>query len=145
MLDINPFFVSFLKIPLNPGTGLTPCLQVMRCILEGEDKDGDITTFTLFFQNRKEEDILLQEELQSLAAKYPSRVEIIYFLSNASDSAWGTALNQKKGYINAAAVNEFMRPDNCQLVCLCGPSGFNEAMKQLLVDAGHSDNSLYVW
>ena len=42
--------------------------------------------------------------------------------------------------------------DECPLVCLCGPSGFNEAMKKLLVQAGHREeaegelkSSIYVW
>eukprot|EP01031_Cornospumella_fuschlensis_P032263 gene32263-39020_t len=47
------------------GTGLTPCLQVIRTVLEGDDA-ADKTCFTLFFQNRCEKDILLHDELDTL-------------------------------------------------------------------------------
>jgi ferredoxin-NADP reductase len=43
--------------------GLTPCLQVIRTILEGEGYDDDDTVFTLLYQNRTVEDILLKDEL----------------------------------------------------------------------------------
>ena len=41
------------------GTGLTPCLQVIRTILEGPGAENDLTNFIFFYQNRTEEDILL--------------------------------------------------------------------------------------
>ena len=52
------------------GTGLTPCLQVIRSILQSpEYAPGDKTRLTLFFQNRTEEDILLLDELELLVKK----------------------------------------------------------------------------
>ena len=34
------------------GTGLTPCLQVIRCVFEGKDFAEDKCKFTLYYQNR---------------------------------------------------------------------------------------------
>ena len=34
------------------GTGLTPCLQVIRCVFEGKDYAQDKCKFTLYYQNR---------------------------------------------------------------------------------------------
>ncbi len=48
------------------GTGLTPCLQVIRCILQSPEYEGDKTRLTLLFQNRTEDDILLRDELDLL-------------------------------------------------------------------------------
>ena len=130
------------------GTGLTPCLQVIRCVLEGADASGDNTKLVLLFQNRKEEDVLLRDELDKLAQQFKDRLTIIYYLSNASTSTWGTGAKsdvEQRGYINDAAVEKFLSPKNCQLVGICGPSGFNDAMQQLLSAAGHAKEAIYIW
>lgn len=133
------------------GTGLTPCLQVMRTILQCPDYSEDRTCFTLFFQNRCEEDILLQEELETLRQKYPQRVTVVYFLSNAAGDVFGrkqaaaSAAAEIRGYIQQQHVDQQLAANICPLVGLCGPSGFNEAMKKLLIQAGHNESSLYVW
>eukprot|EP01041_Mallomonas_annulata_P004429 gene4429-8818_t len=132
------------------GTGLTPCLQVIRCVLEGPDAAQDNTNFILFFQNRKHEDILLHNELQELQLQHPQRLAIIYFLSNPSDHpSWGktNTHTEKIGYISQEMISSYMSPEKCPLVCICGPSGFNDAMKSLLIQSGHiADNgSIYVW
>lgn len=121
------------------GTGLTPCLQVVRCILEGPEGEGDLTTFTLLFQNRTESDILLREELDTLASKFSSRFKIIYFLSNPGEASWGSDAqsNEKRGYINDDAMKKYLSPDLCQFVGVCGPGGFTESMTKLLTNVGH--------
>jgi ferredoxin-NADP reductase len=147
------------------GTGLTPCLQVIRCILEGPDSEGDHTNIVLFFQNRTEEDILLKDDLLELASKYASRLKIAFFLSNPTGESWGAQFATPKavkslissgtkygkvpevrGYISAAAIQVGMTPAECELVGLCGPSGFNNTMKELLIREGHvPEKSLYIW
>lgn len=118
---------------------MTPCLQVIRCILEGPEGEGDSTTFTLLFQNRTEDDILLREELDKLAEKYSNRFSVYYFLSNPSNEVYGNGSksNEKRGYINADAMKSFLRPEICQFVGVCGPGGFTESMTKLLTDVGH--------
>lgn len=138
------------------GTGLTPCLQVIRCVLEGNGSNKsevvDRTCFTLLFQNRTEDDILLREELDALAAKYPTRLRIIYFLSNPTGSEFGTGKaaeplagskdlygSEVRGYINPAVVEAILHPSRCPYVAICGPSGFNSSVKKLLEAVGHVD------
>jgi ferredoxin-NADP reductase len=148
------------------GTGLTPCLQVIRSILEGPESVGDNTEFILFFQNRTENDILLEDELCELAESFQLKLRICFFLSNPQDINWGKEYSDDKGlklkkfiskpskgitprvrgYITQNTIKLFMTPKDCQLVCLCGPSGFNDSMKTLLLNEGHNeDESLYVW
>lgn len=127
------------------GTGLTPCLQVIRCILSADYVD-DNTTFVLLYQNRTEADILLRSELDALMTAYPARLQIIYFLSNASTTTYGHKSNERRGYICLDALNEFMNIRSCPFVGLCGPSGFNDAMKGMLKKVGHTgEESVYVW
>jgi len=136
------------------GTGLTPCLQVLRCVLEGPEAALDRTAFTLLFQNRTFADILLREELDDLRARFPDRVQLHYFLSNPSDTPvdWAHGAgheHEHAGYITQECVTELLCPAVCPLVCVCGPSGFNDTMKRLLQSAGHDlppeGKSVYVW
>ena len=58
----------------------------------------------------------------------------------------GKRINEKRGYIKAADILELMAPEICPYACICGPSGFNEKMKTLLVEAGHeAEKTVYVW
>ncbi len=131
------------------GSGLTPCLQLMRCLLQGPDMVDDRTSLVLLFQNRTEDDILLREELDSLQESHRSRVQIIYYLSNAQSQEFSNHKSQhceQRGYINKDAVHAHLHPNHCQLVCICGPAGFNSSVKKLLVEAGHNEtHGIYVW
>ena len=129
------------------GTGITPCLQLIRCVLESPMNSNDTTCFTLFFQNRTMADILLRRELDELQTTYPKRLHILYFLSNsAGNKEWGLQENEKRGYINSEYIYTYMKPTNCEFIGICGPSSFNDAMKNLAVEAGHStSSSIYVW
>ena len=130
------------------GTGLTPCLQVVRCILQGPEGEGDSTKFTLLFQNRTEDDILLRDELDKLATMHSERFTVIYFLSNPTDSLFGNGskANERRGYINADAISMFVRPDICQYIGVCGPGGFTESIAKLLAEVGHQrDETVHVF
>lgn len=132
------------------GTGLTPCLQVIRCVLEGPEGKGDDTNFILFFQNRTEEDILMRDQLDDLQQQFPNRLRIVYYLSNPSSSQWGVAnplssRNERRGYVSQCDIDNEMNPEACQLVCMCGPSGFNDFVKSLLLKSNHTDESIYIW
>lgn len=125
------------------GSGLTPCLQVVRCILEGPEGEGDTTTFTLLFQNRTEEDILLRAELDKLAADHSARFKVVYFLSNPGNDSWGKSgsTHDRRGYVDSTAMKSFLGPEICQFVGVCGPAGFTESMTKLLAGIGHSGES----
>jgi cytochrome-b5 reductase len=131
------------------GSGLTPCLQLIRCLLEGPDMVDDSTSLVLLFQNRTEDDILLKKDLDELQKTHPHRLKVVYYLSNPQTSEFGqghTSHSEKRGYINQEDTHALLHPSHCQLVCICGPSGFNNSVKKLLVDAGHDENkSIYVW
>jgi len=128
------------------GTGLTPCLQLIRCILQGPEYTDDKTAFCLFFQNRTESDILLKTELIELQTQFSKRLEIHYFVSNPSSATGKSDQNLHNGYISAVDIKNKFDRSKCDYVGLCGPSGFNESMIKLLKEVGHEvDDSLYVW
>lgn len=103
------------------GTGITPCLQVIRTILEGEEYRNDTTKFTLFFQNRSVEVFcyknLYYTNSSTRTLSYIFFVvlkdvllrSLSYFLSKYSDS-WGRQENEVKGYIDEkVAITPFSR------------------------------------
>lgn len=127
------------------GTGITPCLQVIRCILEGPSADIDNTKFVLLYQNRNLEDILLKSDIDTLVLQHPGRLQVKYYLSNPNKS-WKVSETNKSGYIPASDVQLFLNKKDVQFVGICGPSGFNDAMKKLLVEeAGHNSENVYIW
>ena len=54
--------------------------------------------------------------------------------------------SERRGYISINDIASLVAPSICEYVCICGPSGFNDKIKQMLVDAGHVDEkTIYVW
>ena len=120
----------------------------MRCVLECPDARDDRTNFLLYFQNRQEEDILLRDELDKIAKKHASRVTIVYYCSNPQGEDFGMKTmntHERRGYVNKKDIRQEMGVDKCQLICICGPSAFNDAMKQLCLSEGHKDDGIYIW
>lgn len=68
------------------GSGITPMFQVARAILENPK---DKTMVHLIYANVTYEDILLKEELDSLARNYPGCFKVYYVLNQALKQCWG--------------------------------------------------------
>ena len=130
------------------GTGLTPPLQVIRCILEGEQAASDQTRMTLIYQNRMPQDVLMRDTLTQLEETHPDRLRVFYCLSNPSDE-WGVggrAGKEIRGYVTTQLLRDKMPLSDCDLVGLCGPSGFNDQMLNHLESIGFEKNkNIYVW
>ena len=65
------------------GTGITPMLQIIRAIIRGRPRNGgnDTTEVDLIFANVNKEDILLKEDLDSLASE-DTGFRVHYVLNN---------------------------------------------------------------
>lgn len=62
------------------GTGITPMLQIAKAIARGR-ATGDTTEVDLIFANVNPEDILLKEDLDTLATNDP-KFRVYYVLNN---------------------------------------------------------------
>lgn len=98
------------------GTGITPMLQVIRDVLvtsEGRDS----TKLALLYANQTENDILLRNELDELAEKYPGQFKVWYTVDTAPDN-WKFS----QGHINADMIRDhLMAPSEDTIVLMCGP------------------------
>ncbi|KAL8150800.1 hypothetical protein V2J09_020608 [Rumex salicifolius] len=113
------------------GSGITPMFQVARAILE-DPKDK--TKVQLIYANVTHEDILLKEELDSLASEYPDRFSIYYVL-NQPPEIWKGGV----GFVSKDMIKEHLpAPADDIQILRCGPPPMNKAMAAHLEDLGYS-------
>lgn len=96
------------------GTGITPMLQIIRHIFKDNEDQTDVS---LIFANQTEQDILLRNELDEIAAEHPDRVRVWYTLDRASEG-W----TQGVGFVSAEMINDHLpKPSEDSLILMCGP------------------------
>lgn len=114
------------------GTGITPMYQLIRAICEDE---RDTTEVSLIFANRSEDDILLREELETFARRYPKNLKL-WFMLDQPPSNW----QYGSGYVTADVIKERLpAPDADTKIMLCGPPGMINASKRALVSLGFKE------
>merc|ERR1712085_70030 len=90
---------------------------------------------SLLFANRTPEDVMLKEELDALATA-SSRFRVDYTVDQVPDGSAAT-WEGKTGVVSAEKIRDAFdrlpggRPE---LVCVCGPMGFNKAVKTALTE-----------
>lgn len=111
------------------GTGITPMYQLIRAICEDET---DTTEISLIYANRTEEDILLREQLERFAHRYPKNLKIWYMLDQPPQK-W----KYGKGYVTSQVMAERLPvPSDDTKIMLCGPPGMINASKKALCFLG---------
>lgn len=95
------------------GTGITPMWQVLSGILANPE---DKTRVKLLFANQSEDDILLREELDQLAAKHDN-FDVWYTVDRAPEG-W----KYSQGFINEDMIRDHLFAAGSDVLCLmCGP------------------------
>ncbi|XP_037414550.1 NADH--cytochrome b5 reductase 1-like [Triticum dicoccoides] len=113
------------------GSGITPMFQVARAILENPN---DKTKVHLVYANVTPEDILLKEELDSLAEEYPDRFKIFYVL-NQPPEVW----NGGVGFVSQDMIKTHCpAPAEDIQILRCGPPPMNKAMAAHLEELGYT-------
>ena len=112
------------------GTGLTPCLQIIRAVLSNPN---DKTQIDFIYANVNEQDILLREELDQLAKEHKDRFRIHYFLNNPPEG-W----NGGVGFVTKEAIEQNLpKSANDIKILMCGPPPMISAMKKHLGELGY--------
>jgi len=115
------------------GTGITPMLQIIRAALKNP---LDMTTISLIYANVNPDDILLKEELDTLAAQHPKRFSVYYVLNNPPEGWTGGV-----GFVTADMIKEHCPPPSNTLgdmkILMCGPPPMMTAMKKHLDTLGY--------
>ncbi|KAJ3260521.1 NADH-cytochrome b5 reductase [Boothiomyces macroporosus] len=95
------------------GTGITPMLQVIQRILSDPT---DKTKVDLVFANNTEQDILVKDYLDELAAKRSEQFKVHYVVLKPSKE-W----KQATGYVNESIIKSTMPEPKAGKVFVCGP------------------------
>ncbi|CAN6938830.1 unnamed protein product [Brassica oleracea] len=114
MVSGKPKFANKLAM-LAGGTGITPIYQVIQSILSDPE---DETEMFVVYANRTEDDILVREELEGWADKFPDRLKIWYVVEIAKEG-W----EYSTGFITEAVLREHV-PEGLEgesLALACGP------------------------
>ncbi|KAK1756223.1 NADH-cytochrome b5 reductase 1 [Echria macrotheca] len=111
------------------GTGITPMLQVIRAIIRGRGA-GDRTEVDLIFANVTQQDILLKEDLDALAAE--DKGFRVHYVLDKPPAGWTGGV----GYVTADMITKYLpKPADDVKILLCGPppmiSGLKKATESL--------------
>ncbi|KAL3841075.1 hypothetical protein ACJIZ3_025666 [Penstemon smallii] len=113
------------------GSGITPMFQVSRAILENPI---DKTQVHLIYANVTYEDILLKDEIDSLAKNYPHRFKVYYVLNNPPE-VW----NGGVGFVSKEMIQAHLpAPASDIRILRCGPPPMNKAMAAHLDALGYT-------
>ncbi|KAJ8436856.1 hypothetical protein Cgig2_026180 [Carnegiea gigantea] len=97
------------------GSGITPMLQIVEAIVKNPD---DNTQVSLVYGNVSQDDILLKQKLDILAAKHPN-FKVFYTVDKPSNN-WGGGV----GFVSKDMVTKGLPgPGDETLILVCGPPG----------------------
>ncbi|KAL2123371.1 hypothetical protein VTJ04DRAFT_3826 [Mycothermus thermophilus] len=112
------------------GTGITPMLQVIKAIIRGRAA-GDKTEVDLIFANVTEQDILLREDLDELAAK--DKGFRVHYVLDRPPEGWTGGV----GYVTAEMVQKWLpKPADDVKILLCGPPPMVSGLKKITESLG---------
>ena len=105
------------------GTGITPMLQIIRAVMKNPD---DKTRISMIYANVTTDDILLREDLDSLAVNHPEKFRLQLVVEKKVDG-WSGGV----GFISEAMIREFCPPPAQDIkILICGPPPMVSAMKK---------------
>ncbi|KAI6676695.1 hypothetical protein NL676_037491 [Syzygium grande] len=113
------------------GSGITPMFQLIRAILINP---RDKTKVHLIYANDSVDDILLKEELDSFAEKFPDRFTVYYVLKQPPEN-WNGGI----GYVTKDMIRTQCPPPASDIKILtCGPPAMTKAMTAVLDELGYT-------
>lgn len=119
------------------GSGITPVLSMVKTVLENELT----STITLVFGNKKAESTIFYEELNELAEKYTTQLNLHYVFSQE------VRTNSKFGRIDKGHINYFVKNIHKDIsfnsAYLCGPEAMIQTVSETLQENGFDKENIY--
>lgn len=110
------------------GSGLTPMLQVLNSVITTPE---DVTKVSLLFANETMNDILLKDELDEIAEKYPN-FSVHYVVNNPSASWEG-----ETGLVTKDMMSKYMpNPADENRLLICGKPEMKKMLLQYAEELG---------
>lgn len=124
------------------GSGITPMMSLVKTILEEEPKSA----VHLYYGNSDENNIIFQDELTSLEAKYAGQFNVRHILSDPIKTKSGFFSKSKtswagwKGFPNQENISTFLMENptkgNSQVYMICGPTIMMDIVNAALLGQG---------
>lgn len=129
------------------GSGITPLLSIFKSVAEMEPK----SRVFLYYQNRNEESIMFENELNALQSRYSGQVFVTHILDEPKSEKKGGMFGMfsKKtfnwsgeiGRIDSEKANKFINQNRSgdgrpEEFFLCGPEGLMNAVETALKNKG---------
>ncbi|PQE11450.1 nitrate reductase protein [Rutstroemia sp. NJR-2017a WRK4] len=124
------------------GSGVTPIWAVLRAVMGEEEGQGG--KCVLLDGNRREEDILLKEEIDALVRGREERCRVVYALSRPTEK-WEGVRGRLDGEVLEREVGRFEvgeYREGEQLVLVCGPETLEKSVRGILGGLGWRDEDL---
>jgi len=108
---------------LAAGTGITPMIQVLQKVLETPDDERKVV---LLYGNKSPEDILMKDELEAWARRYPDRLKVVHVIGETPDQPLPAGFQSTErytaepGWIDEAKIKKYCFPpadDTSIFVC----------------------------
>lgn len=118
------------------GSGITPFLSIIQCVLEEEPK----SKFLLVYGNKNREETMFYNTLIKLQEKYPSRffLEFVFSREDVEGALFGR--------IETSTVNYFIKNKYKNIsfnkYYVCGPEGMIHTVKDTLSANGVAENNI---
>ena len=116
------------------GIGITPLMSMLRHMHDTEDS----RTVTLFYANRREEDILFREELKDMATGEHPRLMVVNVLSRP-----GSDWRGETGRVDGERIRRYCGPDlREKTYYVCGPLKMARDLIKALKEMGVPDKRI---
>ena len=122
------------------GSGITPCMQVIREMLKNPRDHSDIS---LLYANQTENDILLRKELEQMVREHKDRFRVHYTLDHPPRRGW----KGSKGFINTEMCEKALPQVGVDaFVFICGPPPMIKfAVEPALKELGFDESQWFVF
>lgn len=108
------------------GAGITPFISIFRQL----EKDNQLDGNKLFFSNKTDRDIILEDEFNSMPG-----INVVHVITHDSHTKYHT------GYIDEEFINQHIE-DFSKNFYLCGPPKMMEDMQEILRKSGVSPEAV---
>lgn len=119
------------------GSGITPVISIVKCLLEEEPNSSAI----LVYGNKSMKDAMFLEEILELQKQHPERLALKLIFSQAQEP------NALFGRIEKSTINLILRNEykdtNIDAFYLCGPEPMVHAVKDVLIEHEISESDIF--
>lgn len=109
------------------GSGITPCISIVKTALATTERK-----ITLVYANRDAASVIFGSELEGLAQRHPERLRVLHRYDDVH------------GFLDAAAVREYVGGDVDSDFYVCGPAPFMDVVESTLRSLGVAREHVFI-